>query len=73
MLDHRGLTARSKYLTDWYGTVTLAHPPTQPDAHLRRQLLRLSRTQTLYLYNWTTSAWAQVDAATVSTSDVTRT
>ena len=31
----------------------------------------ISRTQVLYLYNWSTSAWTQIDSRTVSTSDVT--
>ena len=30
----------------------------------------ISRTQLLYLYNWTTSSWTQIDSRTVSTTDV---
>jgi hypothetical protein len=61
-----------KYQTDWYGTATLAHPPTKLTLTYDGNY-SLSRNQTLYLYNWTTSAWAQVDVATVGTADVTRT
>ena len=61
-----------KYQTDWYGTATLAHPPTKLTLAYDGNY-SLSRTQTLYLYNWTTSAWTQVDVATVGTADVTRT
>ncbi len=64
--------ALKKYQTDWYGTATLAHPPTKLTLTYDGNY-SLSRTQTLYLYNWTTSAWTQVDVATVGTADVTRT
>jgi type 1 fimbria pilin len=30
-----------------------------------------SKTQLLYLYNWSNSSWTQIDSRTVSTSDVT--
>jgi beta-lactamase superfamily II metal-dependent hydrolase len=61
-----------QYLTDWYGTVTLDHPPLNL-AITYDGNYTVSRTQTLYLWNWTTSAWVQIDQATVSTTDVTRT
>ncbi|MEO6462116.1 MAG: T9SS type A sorting domain-containing protein [Candidatus Eisenbacteria bacterium] len=62
----------NKYLTDWYGTVTLDHPPLDL-AITYDGNYTVSRTQTLWLWNWTTSAWVQVDQTTVSTTDVTRT
>jgi beta-lactamase superfamily II metal-dependent hydrolase len=61
-----------KYLTDWYGSVTLNHPPTALTITYDGNYT-VSRTQTLYLWNWGTSAWVQVDQTAVSTSDVTRT
>jgi len=61
-----------KYLTDWYGSVTLNHPPTALTVTYDGNYT-VSRTQTHYLWNWGTSAWVQVDQATVGTSDVTRT
>lgn len=62
----------NKYLTDWYGSVTLDHPPLDL-AITYDGNYTVSRTQTLWLWNWTTSAWVQIDQATVSTTDVTRT
>jgi len=61
-----------KYLTDWYGSVTLNHPPTALTITYDGNYT-VSRTQTLYLWNWGTGAWVQVDQASVSTGDVTRT
>ncbi len=58
---------------DWYSSVTIAEPP----ASVTKLTitfdgkLSASRTQRLYLYNWTTSAWTQIDSRTVGTSDVT--
>ncbi len=61
-----------KYLTDWYGSVTLAHPPLNLNVTYDGNYT-VSRTQTLYLWNWTTSAWVQVNSGTVSTTDATTT
>ncbi len=61
-----------KYLTDWYGSVTLAHPPLNLNITYDGNYT-VSRTQTLYLWNWTTSAWVQINSGTVSTTDVTKT
>jgi len=60
------------YVTDWYGSVTLAHPPLNLSITYDGNYT-VSRTQYLYLYNFSTSSWTQVDSYTVSTSDVTRT
>jgi beta-lactamase superfamily II metal-dependent hydrolase len=62
----------TKYGTDWYGEATLAHPPLNLTVRYNGSF-SVSRTQTLYLWNWGTSAWDQVDVATVSSTDVTRT
>jgi beta-lactamase superfamily II metal-dependent hydrolase len=61
-----------KYLTDWYGSVTLDHPPLDL-AITYDGNYTVNRTQTLWLWNWTTAAWVQVDQASVGTTDVTRT
>jgi beta-lactamase superfamily II metal-dependent hydrolase len=66
-----GVTS-GKYLTDWYGTVTLDHPPLNL-AITYDGNYTVSRTQTMWLWNWTTSAWVQINQSTVSTSDVGRT
>ena len=62
----------SKYGTNWYGSAVLAHPPVKLTLTYDGNY-SVSRTQTLYLWNFSTGAWTQVDQATVSTSDVTRT
>ncbi len=57
---------------DWYSSVTIAEPRTSVtkltinfDSHLSASL-----TQVLYLYNFTTSAWVQIDSRTVGATDV---
>jgi len=62
----------TSYFTDWYGSATLAHPPTKLTITYDGNY-STSRTQTLYLYNFSTSGWTQVDQTSVSTSDKTRT
>ncbi len=62
----------STYLTNWYGSATLAHPPTKLTVTYDGNY-SVSRTQTLYLYNFSTAAWTQINSGTVSTSDVTKT
>ncbi len=61
----------SKYVTDWYGSVFLSGNPTNLAVTYDGNYT-VSRTQTLYVWNWTTSAWVQVTSGTVSTSDVTQ-
>ncbi len=60
------------YVTDWYGSVTLAHPPLNLTVTYDGNYT-ISRTQYLYLWNFSSSAWVQINSATVSTSDVTKT
>jgi hypothetical protein len=62
----------STYLANWYGSATLAHTPTKLTVTYDGNY-SVSRTQTLYLYNFSTSSWTQINSATVGTSDVTRT
>jgi hypothetical protein len=61
-----------KYTTDWYGSAVLAHPAVKLTLTYDGSY-SASRTQTLYLYNWSKSSWTQVDQASVGTSDLTRT
>jgi subtilisin family serine protease len=58
---------------DWYGSVTISQTPSSVtkltltyDGHNSR-----SRTQLLYLYNWVSATWTQIDSRTVTTTDVT--
>ena len=60
------------YWTDWYASVFLAHPPLNLTVTCETSFT-ISRTQTLYAYNWSSAAWDQVNSATVSTTDVTKT
>jgi beta-lactamase superfamily II metal-dependent hydrolase len=62
----------SSYSTNWYGSATLAGTPTSLTVTYDGKY-SVSRTQTLYLYNFSTSAWTQINSATVGTSDVTKT
>ncbi len=62
----------SQYYTDWYASVFLLHPPLNLTVTCETSFT-VSRTQTLYAWNWSTSAWDQVNSATVSTTDVTKT
>ena len=62
----------NKYVTDWYGTCVLDHPPLNLTVTYDGNYT-LTRTQYLYLWNWSTSAWVQIDNVSVGTTDVTRT
>ena len=61
--------------TDWYATTTIAENRSIVDKLTITYdgKYSISRTQYLYLWNYTTSAWEQIDSATVGTTDITRT
>src|SRR5262245_4646004 len=61
-----------QYFTDWYGSVFLAHPPLNLTVKYEGSFT-VTRTQTLYLWNWNTSLWDQINSASVTTTDVTKT
>lgn len=65
-------TSAGNYWTDWYASAFLAHVPLNLTITYEGSFT-VSRTQTLYVWNWNTSAWVQVNSATVSTTDVTKT
>jgi poly(beta-D-mannuronate) lyase len=58
---------------DWYGSVVI----NQSASSVNKITINYdgknsaSKTQLLYLYNWSNSSWTQIDSRTVSTSDVT--
>jgi siroheme synthase len=65
-------TTSGTRVLDWYSSVAISQTPSSVtkltisyDGKYSK-----SRTQVLYLYNWSTSAWSQIDSRTVSTSDV---
>jgi hypothetical protein len=65
-------TASGTRRCDWYGSVVINQPP----ASVTKLTINydgkfsISRTQTLYLYNWSTLSWTQINSKTVSTTDV---
>ena len=61
-----------KYYTDWYASVFLLHPPLNLTVTTENSFT-VTRTQTLYAYNWATATWDQVNSASVGTTDVTKT
>lgn len=66
-------TTKSTRKADWYGSVII----NQPTTSINKITITYdgknsaSKTQILYLYNWTTSSWTQIDSRTVSTTDIT--
>jgi hypothetical protein len=60
--------------SDWYGSVTVSQAPGSISTLAVTYDGKYSRngiTQTLHLYNWTSSSWTQIDSRSVGTSDVT--
>lgn len=67
-------TTSQPRLTDWYANVTIAQAPasvTKLTTTYDGKYSRNSTTQTLYLYNWSTASWTQIDSRTVGQNDVT--
>lgn len=67
-------TSGQTRFTDWYSSVTITELPTSVTnltVTYDGKYSRNSRTQTLYIYNWSTASWTQIDSRTVGQSDVT--
>lgn len=67
-------TAGSTRFTDWYASVTLSETPssvTKLTTTYDGKYSRSGRTQTIYLYNWSTATWTQIDSRSVGQTDVT--
>ncbi len=68
-----GAASGKTYYADWYSAVSIAETP----ASITKLTLTFdgklstSLAQKLYVYNWTTAAWVQIDSRTVGTSDTT--
>jgi poly(beta-D-mannuronate) lyase len=66
-------TTKSTRKTDWYGSVVIG----QPASTINKITIYYdgknssAKTQVLYLYNWVSSSWIQIDSRSVSTADVT--
>jgi hypothetical protein len=58
--------------TDWYGSTIIS----QPASSVIKLTINYdgknstNKTQVLYLYNWVTGSWTQIDSRSVATSDV---
>ena len=67
-------TTGNPRVTDWYASVTIGETPAQVSQLVTTyngDYSRNNTTQTLYLYNWTTATWTQIDSRTVGQTDVT--
>jgi hypothetical protein len=58
--------------TDWYGSTFISQTPSSVTKLTVNYDGKnsASKTQVLYLYNWGTAAWTQIDSRAVSTADV---
>ena len=58
--------------SDWYSSTIISQTPSSVTKLTIKYDGKnsISRTQLLYLYNWSTSSWTQIDSRTVSTTDV---
>jgi len=58
--------------TDWYGSTIINQTPSTVSKLTVNYDGKnsASKTQILYLYNWVTALWVQIDSRTVSTNDV---
>jgi hypothetical protein len=65
-------TTTGTRVVDWYGSVVI----TQPKSTVNQLTINYdgkqsaSKTQIVYLYNWVTAAWVQINSRSVSTTDV---
>ena len=67
-------TIGSTRFTDWYASAIISQAPGSVSTLTTTydgKYSRSGRTQTLYLFNWSTSTWTQLDSRSVGTSDVT--
>lgn len=67
-------TSGTPRVTDWYASATISEAPASISKLITTyngDYSRNSTTQTLYLFNWSTSTWTQIDSQTVGTTDVT--
>ena len=67
-------TAGTTRFTDWYASVTISETPssvTKLTTTYDGKYSRSGRTQTIYLYNWSTATWTQIDSQSVGQTDVT--
>jgi hypothetical protein len=71
-LSVNAVKSNKKFYTDWCGQTAIAEMPMELTITYNGRY-STSRTQTLYLYNFSTSAWTQINLANVGTTDATKT
>src|SRR5688572_3746146 len=67
-------TSGTPRITDWYASVTITQAPALVSSLTTiydGKYSRSNTTQTLYLFNWSTASWTQIDSRTVGQTDVT--
>jgi hypothetical protein len=67
-------TTSTPRVTDWYASVTISEAPaavSQLITTYNGDYTRNNTTQTLYLFDWSTATWTQIDSRTVGETDVT--
>lgn len=67
-------TSGTPRITDWYASATISEAPAAVSRLITTyngDYSRNSTTQTLYLFNWSTATWTQIDSSTVGQTDVT--
>lgn len=67
-------TTSAPRVTDWYASVTISESPSavsQLITTYNGDYSKGNTTQTMYLFNWSTSTWTQIDSRTMGETDVT--
>ncbi len=67
-------TSSAPRVTDWYASVTISESPasvSQLITTYNGDYSKGNTTQTMYLFNWSTSTWTQIDSRTMGETDVT--
>jgi len=67
-------TSGQTRFTDWYSNIGISELPSSVTSFTVTydgKYSRSNRTQMLYLYNWSSASWTQIDSRTVGLSDVT--
>ena len=67
-------TTSSPRITDWYASATISEAPasvSQLITTYNGDYTKGNTTQTLYLFNWSTATWTQIDSQIVGETDVT--
>ena len=67
-------TSSAPRVTDWYASVTISESPasvSQLITTYNGDYSKGNTTQTMYLFNWSTLTWTQIDSRTMGETDVT--